>query len=596
MAADTPLSTAETRPSEGLSSANPPGKHALRLALGPIGIAVVIVSSVIFLYPVIAGPITGDDRYWYLWMGSSTDWSLLREVQTTWNDLTVRQDYGRLNVLTGFERRVAAKAVVETALATATPIVVYVALLKAMLLAGGVLSVLAMVRSLRWRDAEGRLVRVGRRNLLLIGLAGTLAVAVIAQAHSPNASGWNGWTAYPISTYGAVVSILGSVALVLWLTRLVAERTWRMALVAVPVLALLGAATNFRYELVFPAIPIVAVALVIVPVTDGAHRSAGRKAKLVTGLAYFGSFVPVFAGIRLYLADVCARTQCYNGIQVDLGLPAVRTTVFNVLSGVPGFGGNELLRTMEVIGMANRFPVLPNTWSVLAGVMATAGLLVVWWATSRREGALASAVPVAATSGSEPPTDGQQATSGGRDAGASARRAEAIALGIGAGLSLLAALGTAAVMGLSPLSHDIIGEPGTLYRNAMVTSTGLAFTVVISAVALGVLLSRSWWRALAVWAALAVGIGIVGACTLPANMMALRANRIIYTVSEAINWEVVQSETGPGSEARRCDLFERAVGTMGSGSLYRLYLHANNAFERRSGEPFCSDPKYRRST
>lgn len=528
-----------------------------RVVLTWIGIAVGLGCALLFLFPVIAGPITGDDRYWYLWQASVVDWSLVEQVHKTWGDLTVRLGYGRLNVLTGLERRLAARAVVGPAVATSTPIVVYLALLKLLLVAGGVLSVLAMMKSLRWRDSSGRLVKVGRRTLLLAGFAGVLAISVGAQAHSSDANGWNGWTAYPISTYGAVISIFGVVALILWLTRLVAERSKGTAIVAVVVLIALGVATNFRYELVFATVPIAAIALAVVPVTDRANRAAGRRAKLVTALAYFGSFVPVFFAIRRQVASVCtqAEAECYDGVQVALGGAAVRTAWYNVVSAIPGSGGTELLANLEQAGLADRYPVLPNAWSVFAGLLALAALVTVWWTTGR------------------------------------VRRAEAVLLGLASGISLLVALGPAAIMGLSPHSHGLITGAGVLYRNAMVTSVGLAFCLVFAVLAVCALLRQR--QAVAAWTAFAVLVGIVGAVTLPGNMMALRANRIIYTVSEAINWEVVQGDLGEGSHARRCELFERAEGTMGDGSRGRLYLHANGAFERYYDQPFCSDPRFR---
>jgi hypothetical protein len=520
-----------------------------------IAFVVAIAVALLFLFPVLAGPITGDDRYWYMWQASIADWSLLDQLAKTWSDLTVRLGYGRLNVLTGLERRLAARAVVGPALATSTPIVVYLALLKAALVAGGVLCAIALAKSLRWRAADGQLAKVGRRTLVLAGIAGTLALSVGAQAYSTEANGWNGWIAYPISTYGAVISIFGTVALLLWLTRLVAERSKGTAIIAVVVLVALGVATNFRYELVFATVPIAAVALAVVPVTDRTHRSAGRKAKLVTGLAYFGSFVPVFIAIRRQVASVCSEAECYDGAQVALGSAAVRTTLYNVLSAVPGTGGTELRANLEQVGWADRFPVLPTSWSVLAALLAIAALVAVWWTTG----------PV--------------------------RRNEAGLLAIAAGISVLVAVGPAAIMGLSPHSHGLVTSPGILYRNAMVTSVGLAFALVFAVLAICALLRRS--HAMLVWTALAVLIGIVGAITLPSNILALRANRIIYTASEAINWEVVLGDTGPGSDARRCELFVRAEGTMGRGTLDRLYRHADAAFERQYGQDFCSDPEFR---
>jgi hypothetical protein len=164
-------------------------------------------------------------------------------------------------------------------------------------------------------------------------------------------------------------------------------------------------------------------------------------------------------------------------------------------------------------------------------------------------------------------------------------------LGIGAGLSLLVALGTATVMGLSEQAQQLITEPGTAYRNTMVTWTALALALVLVVCAVSILLTRR--GELVAWASLAVLIGTVGMLTLQGNMMALRANRINLAVTEAISWEVVKGDTVVGSDARRCDLYEQLEdASVAERARQVIYREANAAFGHYHGQAFCSDPNY----
>ncbi|MCI0690238.1 MAG: hypothetical protein L0Y54_23820, partial [Sporichthyaceae bacterium] len=343
--------------------------------LAAAGIA--IFCAIFVLMPVLAAPITADDRYWYVWTSSVSDGSFPKLIEWSWDRLPWRIEHGRLNVLTEVERRTAAYSLTEASVATSTPITFYLALLKALLLVGAIGTVLGLVRSLRWRAADGGLVRASRRTLTLVAVGATLAVATGVQAQVQSR---NGWTAYPVSTYGAAISIFGSIALLLWLTRLVAEGSRRIAVVAVAVLVLLGVTTNFRYVLVFPAVPVAALALLIIPVTGRADRAAGRRAKLITGAAYFGSFIPVFIAIRLYLANVCSGGTCYSGVQSNLGMDAIRTTIYNFVSSAPGAGRSELRDELVDAGWADRYSFMPTWWSVLIGLGALGAMLILWWA------------------------------------------------------------------------------------------------------------------------------------------------------------------------------------------------------------------------
>jgi hypothetical protein len=106
--------------------------------------------------------VNADDRYWYLWVGWRADGSVLEVFRWSWGRLDRVVDIGRLNTLTQLERRLVCLPVIELAVATSTPIVVYQALVKLLLFVGSMLSGLGLVRAMRWRDAEGRLVQASR--------------------------------------------------------------------------------------------------------------------------------------------------------------------------------------------------------------------------------------------------------------------------------------------------------------------------------------------------------------------------------------------------------------------------------------------------
>ena len=130
---------------------------------------------------------------------------------------------GRVNVLTQVERRLACLAIIEAAVATATPVVVYQALLKLVLATTTLLCSLGSgAAASRWCYQDGTLIKAGRRTLLLVGTAGALAFGVGSQAQGQTETVG---MAYPVNTYGAAVLIFASVGLLLWLTRLVAGTT-----------------------------------------------------------------------------------------------------------------------------------------------------------------------------------------------------------------------------------------------------------------------------------------------------------------------------------------------------------------------------------
>lgn len=531
-------------------------RRARRLAL-----ALGALVSLAALYPVLAAPMSGDDQYWYMGAVARTDGSFTEIFRTTWVNIPERIDLGRINVLTEIERTIAAVPLLNLSVATGTPVTVFQAFFKLALLAGGIFTVIAFVRSMRWRASDGTLVRASRRSLALAGVAGAIATAAGAQAHVPSR---NGWTAYPVSTYGAVITIFGSIALLLWLSRLVAERRSRWTIVtAITVLVLLGVSTNFRYELMFPAPVVAAVALVVVPVTDRAHAAAGRRAKIITGAAYLGTFFPMVIAIRIYLANLCSQQACYEGVTPELGPGIVKVAAYNMMSAVPGvFRGNELLHDLDSVGWADRHPVPVAWWSVAVGVGIIGVLLLLWWG--------AHGTPHAA----------RITTYGG-----SRSQAEAILLLLTAGLAVLAALATATVTATSARSHEIVIEPGQAHRSIVVVWTCLAFAAVLTVLAIGILRRRA---ALAAWGLLAVVVAGLIAYTLPGNLMAMRAQRITQDVSESVYWAVAKGNTGDRDDERRCELYERIDHDGVPYARNNTKEYAQLAFQHYHGEPFCA--------
>jgi uncharacterized membrane protein YgdD (TMEM256/DUF423 family) len=288
-------------------------------------------------------------------------------------------------------------------------------------------------------------------------------------------------------------------------------------------------------------------------------------------LAYVGTFIPIFVAARLYLANTCVDQACYSGVQMKLGIDAMRATAYTFVAAIPGSSDSELLRDLDAVGWAHRYPVMPEWWSVLAGLLALSALSILWWA-------MRSDIP-----SSEVP----EGTSISRLAH---RRAEAHMLAVGAVLTLLVALGAAAVMGIGSRTQDRITDMGQPYRNIVVTWTGLAFCLVLAVVALGLIFPRR--RAVMTWIVLAIAIGTVATLTLPGNLMALRAARITHAVTDAINWEVVQGDTSQSGDARRCQLFDELdQQTSGYVTYARESIKndSSTAFEIYHGAPFCSE-------
>ena len=124
------------------------------------------VASVLFMKPVLLAPVAGDDRVWYPEVAALESWSVVDElgqVPQWWEQRTHR---GRANVLSVLERRAAGRMVVETSVDTGTPTYLVNGVLKLLLAALAVLTLAALLKSLRCRRRDGGLVRLAGRTVV----------------------------------------------------------------------------------------------------------------------------------------------------------------------------------------------------------------------------------------------------------------------------------------------------------------------------------------------------------------------------------------------------------------------------------------------
>jgi hypothetical protein len=518
------------------------------------------VASALFMKSVLLAPVAGDDREWYPEMSSLESWNVadaLGQMPHWWDS---RTNKGRANVLTDLERRTAGRMVVETSVDTGTPTYVVNGVLKLLLAASAVLTLAALLKSLRCRRRDGALVRLAGRTVVLCTLVGGVLFALGSQPPFHQVNGRNGWVTYPTHTYGAVLSILGVTALVLWLTRLYAEGRFRILIVLV--LAVLAVLTNFRYELVFPAGPLALIALLLVPVTPTQRAAEGRRAKWVTGISYVGVFAMTMVVLRLYLRHLCAGRDCYLGVKTHLSWEIASTFWQNLASSVPGTTAPRVAEFVESWGISTDGMYTPTPWSVVVGSCMAVALLAGWWATRRA----APPEPAAAT---DPPDDDGIAR--GNDEGR--------LLALAAVLCLLGALGAAGVMSLSVLAQTS-SQLGLPYRHTVVTWAGIAWAVGLGALALR---HRSPRAAVATWVALSLVVGVAAACLLPANERSLEADRVDSHATTAAFAALVNGNLSDNANAHRCRLVPEILEERDDDAARSF----DAAFRRHWGQEFC---------
>jgi hypothetical protein len=526
------------------------------------------LASVVFMRPTLVAPVAGDDRA-FMPTIAAYPWTLLsdlRDLPELWEQ---ESEQGRVAILALVERRAAARWVVETAVRTDTPTALVLGALKLLLTGASVLTLTALVKSLRWRRSDGVLLRASRRTVILCTLAGGVLFALGSQSQFLRPNGRNAWVSYPTLSYGAVISIFGVAALVLWLTRLYAERRYRV--VTIVVLVLLAVVTNFRYELTFVAVPLSVIALVLVPLTPGDRAADGRRAKWVTGLAYAGVFLPIFVAMRVYAQGQCAEGGCYAGVTFRLSTDMLRTFWVNVVSSVPGAGSGKAIEYVAWSGTSTEGMYAPTPASILvAGGMALA-LLLCWRLTG-------PAAPRRASAASQP-----------RDAEISCGREEAQLLAMGGALCLLGSVGAAAVMSLSEAPQQGITEVGLLYRHTVVSWAGMAWAVVLGVTALG------RWRprtGAAAWLVLTLATAVLAAVLMPANERSLTADRTVNSATTSAFAALVRGDVSSTANADRCRLVPkiyrergRESGIVGGGA--RTVQAFDQAFLRYWGRGFC---------
>jgi hypothetical protein len=522
------------------------------------------VASVLFMKPVLVAPVAGDDRVWYPQIAALQSWSVadeLRQMPTWWEQ---RTDDSRVNVMTDLERRTAGRMVVETSVGTGSPTYVVNGVLKLLLAAAAVLTLSALLKSLRCRRRDGALVRLSGRTVVLGTLVGSVLFAVGSQPPFHDANGRNGWVTYPTNTYGAVVSILGVTALVLWLTRLYAEGRFRVPIVVV--LVGLAVLTNLRYELVFPVGPLALIALLLVPVTSADRAAEGRRAKWVTGISFVGVFMVILVVLRVYIRQLCQADAegCERGLTPHLSPEIAGTFWQNVASSVPGTTAPRVAEFVEDWGISADGMYTPTPWSLFLGGCLALVLLTGWWATRPA----ASPELAEAAGAAEPPVDDGIAR--GSDEGR--------LLALAGALCLLGALGAAGVMSLS-VKAQITPQLGLPYRHTVVTWAGIAWAVGMGALALR---HRSPRAGAATWVVLSLAVGVAAACLFPANERSLAADRVDSQATAAAFAALVNGDLSDSANAHRCRLVpeirEERDGTVRS---------FDAAFRRHWGQEFC---------
>jgi hypothetical protein len=517
--------------------------------------------AVALLLPVLVSPVGADDRYTYLLTSTQARDSYLGILQYGWAELPTVVRIGRVAPLSSVARRVVALASTQAALATGAPHVVFAAVTKLLLLAACVMAGVALVASLRWRGDDGSLVRARPWTLWLVGIASALALAAGAQAQG---QGRNGWTAYPILTYGSFVVVVMTVVLLLVLTRLVARMpTWRVRAIVVIALVALAAVLCLSYELVYVGVPLAALALVVQPVGEGLRRREVVVAKLTTGVPLIGGFAVGLLAVRIYAGTVCAQHECYVGVSPRLGSALFSTLFNNVVSAAPLLT-RRYRSDLARVGWADQWPPMPTGWSMAVAIVAGSTLLAAAWLAR-------SAVF---------PGDSARVR---RD-----RANESNIVAFAALLFVLLALGAALIMSLSVQAQELIATPGVPYRSTVMTWAGLSFAGVLTVTAGGL---RGWSGIAAVGGlALVATVMAAGVVVLPRNLLAVRAERAHPAViaTESIQLEAIKGDLSADGARRRCAAQEDLLMARPSDRVY-LVAVAERFFRYRFGEPFC-DP------
>lgn len=514
-------------------------------------------AAVLLLWPVLFSPVTADDRYWFIEVPARTDLSFLEAIRTSIREIPAWLETGRVAPLAFLARRVMLLGSFKFSVAASTPLVATQGIAKLLLFLVGMASCLAFVTSLRWRAEGGRLVRVGARQLTVIGVALVPLVASGAQAHTQFR---NGWISYPVLTYGAITVVFGSGALVAWCTRRVTERRRGAVWIGIVSMILLGTALNTSYELYYVAFPLALAVLLVFPYAPHRKDHAATRARLIVGGTLSLTFISVLLAIRQLISAQCAARDCYVGTEPSLGGKVLVTLWNNFFTSIPGVSHSRFLAELDELGQSWRWPDPATIAVILVGVLIAGGVLAVWKAMSDTgehgdSDVMAERRLLLATSGT--------------------------ALGVGVGGAL--------IMSLSVQAQEVIASVGLPYRHIVLTWTAIALSLVTLALALS--RTRSPTVRWAIPFVLVALIILASSFSLPRNLVSnqvyhtLAANRAIAD----IHWEVVAGDRGDIGDERRCQTLERAEAAINNAWLEaRLEPATDQIFRRLYGVPYCS--------
>jgi hypothetical protein len=515
------------------------------------------VATVLLLWPVLFSPVSADDRYWFVEVPAMTDMSFGQAIQVTVQQIPATLDSGRLSPLAFLARRVMLLASFRFSVATSTPLVTTQGIAKFVLFLAGIGSCIAFVKALRWRAEPGRLVRVGHRKLMVLGVALAPFVAAGAQAHTQFR---NGWISYAVLTYGAVSVVFGAGALVAWCTRRVAERRPGAVSTGVVSMFVLGIALNTSYELYYVAFPLAIAVVLLFPVSPVSKDPNARRAKGIVAGTLSLVFISCFIGVRRLIAVHCSTIDCYVGTDPALGPQVFGTFWNNFFSSIPGMSHTRFLADLDELGQLARWPDPSNIAIILVGALVLGGVLVVW---RRTEGATPTT-----------PTDA-----------ASERR---LLMMISA-LAFAVGVSGALIMSLSVQAQDVIVSVGYPYRHTVLTWTACALGVVVLVLAISPRASpgQRWGTPLL----LAALIVLASAFSLPRNLVSNQAYRALpgNRAIADIHREIVLGDRSELGDQRRCEALERATEAINNPWLeHRLTPAADDVFRQLHRIPYCS--------
>lgn len=511
---------------------------------------VFVALSISMFLPTMSAPLEADDRYWYLNVsGAAFDsyWDIFTESVAEVPE-TIQE--GRVAPLAFMARRALGRLTTQIAIAATLPIAVVHGVAKLGLLLASILSVFWFIKVLRWRsDGSATPLRPETVKRVMVFFIALLVVG--SQTHAPFR---NGWVSYPVLTYGAVMVVFGTLAAVLWAARRLAIGKPNALLLAVGI-AILGAGLNLTYELYYVVVPLVPLSLYLIPLADEPNRES--KARMTASITYLVSFGVVFAWLRVLISQACSTGDCYAGVEPEFSVETLTTTLRNLASAIPGDGAERVAaQALELGRMPDWSMPLATSLSLVGPLLAIA---LVWLMGRGRS------------------LDGRQPR---------VNDGESRALSAAGAISLLVAIGSAAIMALSGQAQEVITSADLPYRNAVVTWASLALMISLL---MGVMSLRT--GRLVPTLLMAGVVAWLGALTLPANSEAVHLYRTDPRVQviERIHWEVVLGDPSPEGDSRRCDLYAQAEDSIFTAWVdTTMKRGARDTFQHYHDRPFCS--------